>query len=62
MNLRLLIALGDGLFYCTMYSDYGVSSLDQWPLSSFRELYIIGRFFAKMHALRNVDLHVIGNY
>ena len=44
-----------------MYSDYGVSSLDQWPLSSFRELYIIGRFFA-LCALRNVDLHVIGKY
>ena len=46
-------------FYCAMCLDYGVSSLDQWSLSSFRELYIIGRFFA-LCALRNVDLHVVG--
>ena len=48
-------------FYCAMCLDYGVSSLDQWSLSSFRELYIIGRFFA-LYALRNVDLLVVGTY
>ena len=27
-----------------LFLDYGVSSLDQWPLSSFRELYVLGKF------------------
>jgi len=45
-------------FVFAMYLDYGVSSLDQWPLSSFRELYIIGRLFA-VCAFWNVDIHVV---
>lgn len=32
------------LTFILLYLDYGVSSLDQWPLASFRDLYVIGRF------------------
>lgn len=31
----------DQIWQHLCYRDYGVSSLDQWPLASFRELYII---------------------
>ena len=38
------ITLINQLLESILFLDYGVSSLEQWPLSSFRELYVLGKF------------------